>query len=262
VRLSPITAAALAAACLCAGISAPASAANPLKPDKFVFDPARGYILARIGPVSDSGDAPPVYFARLSEDGTSTIWSYGMRAINSKKESDAAMVWGGDNFGNDGKTSLYLVPVNPGNWVIAGAGGTSMSLGSYGFEVKPGEITYVGTILTDRENGKSDIPEIAAAKLSKDLVEFGTLMNIVMSDAMLVRPPADGETFPEAISAHNVTRAALVPDVRFNNFLAGMINRVIGLPPLGHQDVSASFPWQKDKAATDSPEAAEAPATP
>jgi hypothetical protein len=175
------------------------------------------------------------------------------------------MVWGGDNFGSDGKTSLYLVPVNPGNWVIAGAGATSMSLGSYGFEVKPGEITYVGTILTDRENGKSEIPELAAAKLSQDLVEFGTLMNIVMSDAMMVIPAAEGDPIPEAIAAHTVTRAALVPDVRFNNFIAGMINRAVGLPAPGHHAPDETFPWQQEtggKEAEAAPAAAEGPAAP
>jgi hypothetical protein len=248
---------AILAALAASFVAVPAAmAANPLKPEKFVFDPARGYILVRVGPVGDSGNADPVYFVRMDPaNPKQTLWSFGMRAINSKKESDAAMVWGGDNFGNDGKTSLYLVPVNPGEWVIGGAGGTSMSLGSYGFTVKPGEITYVGTILTGRENGKSDIPEIKAAKLSEDLVEFGTLMNIVMSDAILVTPPAAGDPIPEAIATHGVTHASLVPDVRFNNFLAAMINRAIGLDPLEHQIPTEPI--------TEAPaEAPEEPATP
>ncbi|HMJ93132.1 MAG TPA: hypothetical protein VK472_03430 [Allosphingosinicella sp.] len=245
---------ALLAALAASFVAVPAAmAANPLKPEKFVFDPARGYILVRVGPVGDSGNADPVYFVRMDPAHPGqTLWSFGMRPINSKKESDAAMVWGGDNFGNDGKTSLYLVPVNPGEWVIGGAGGTSMSLGSYGFTVKPGEITYVGTILTGRENGKSDIPEIKAATLSQDLVEFGTLMNIVMSDAILVTPSAAGDPIPEAIASHGVTHASLIPGVRFNNFLAAMINRAIGLEELEHQ-----LP-----AVVDSQGAAEAPEAP
>lgn len=231
------------AAALCLGAGS-AYAANPLKPAKFVWDPAKGYILARVGPAGDDGKAPPVYFARLGEDGR-TIWSFGGRLINNKKNLDAAMVWGGDHFGSDGQTSLYLVPVNPGKWVIGGAGNTVMSLGSYGFDVKPGEITYVGTILTDRENGKSGIPELQSAKLSQDLVEFGTLMNIVMSDALLVRPAGDSDPLPAAITAHPVTRAALQPDVRFNNFLAALINRATGLPPLEHQEPGREYAWQK-----------------
>jgi hypothetical protein len=239
------------AAALCLGAGA-ADAANPLKPAKFVWDPAKGYILARVGPTGDDGKAPPVYFARLGEDGD-TIWSFGGRLINSKKNLDAAMVWGGDHFGSDGQTSLYLVPVNPGKWVIGGAGNTVMSLGSYGFDVKPGEITYVGTILTDRENGKSDIPELKPAKLSQDLVEFGTLMNIVMSDALLVKPAGEADPLPAAITAHPVTRATLQSDVRFNNFLAALINRATGLPPLEHQEPGREYPWQKTAVAPGAP---------
>ena len=173
------------------------------------------------------------------------MWSFGGRLINNKKNLDAAMVWGGDHFGSNGETSLYLVPVNPGKWVIGGAGNTVMSLGSYGFDVKPGEITYVGTILTDRENGKSDIAEFTSAKLSQDLAEFGTLMNIVMSDALLVRPAGESDPLPPAIAAHPVTRAALEPDVRFNNFLSALINRATGLPPLEHQPVDREYLWHK-----------------
>lgn len=246
------------AAALCLGAGA-AHAANPLKPAKFVWNPAMGYILARVGPTGDDGKAPPVYFARLGEDGD-TVWSFGGRLINNKKNLDAAMVWGGDHFGSNGETSLYLVPVNPGKWVIAGAGNTVMSLGSYGFDVKPGEITYVGTILTDRENGKSKIPEFQSAKLSKDLVEFGTLMNIVMSDALLVRPAGEADPLPAALTAHPVTRAALQPDVRFNNFLAALINRAHGLPPLEHQAPGVEYPWRKTANVPGAPAEAAKPA--
>jgi hypothetical protein len=226
------------------GVADSAEAANPLKPNKFKFDPSIGYILVRVGP-TDKGNAPPVYFARLDDSGKKTVWSFGSGLINSKKVRDAAMVWGSDHFGTDGKTSLYLVPVNPGRWVVGGAGGTTMSLGSYGFDVKAGEITYVGTVLTGREDGKSEVPEIAATKLSKDLVEFGTLMNIVMSDAIVVTPAAEADPLPAQINAHPVVRAELIPDVRFNNFLAALVNRAVGLPPLGHQDPKGSYEWQK-----------------
>lgn len=238
-------AAAAAAACLAAPA---AQAANPLKPAKFVYNQAMGYILVRVGPTGSDDKAPPVYFARLDETGKKTVWSWGGRLINDKKVLDAAMVWGGDHFGSEGDTSLYLVPVNPGRWVVGGAGNTTLSLGSYGFDVAPGEITYVGTVLTGREDGKSKIPEIQSAKLSQDLVEFGTLMNIVMSEAVLVKPAGEGETLPAAITAHKVTRATLTPDVRFNNFLGSLVNRAYGLPPMGHADPAATYPWQESSA--------------
>ena len=108
----------LAAALALAGGAA--DAANPLKPAKFVWDPAKGYILARVGP-TDGGKAPPVYFARLGEDGD-TIWSFGGRPINNKKNLDAAMVWGGDHFGTDGTTSpIWCRSTRDAGWSAAPA---------------------------------------------------------------------------------------------------------------------------------------------
>jgi hypothetical protein len=81
-----------------------------------------------------------------------------------------------------------------------------------------------------------------------------------MSDALAVRPAGESDPLPAAIAAHKVTRAALQPDVRFNNFLAALINRAQGLPPLEHQAPGREYPWQKTAVAPGTPAPAAKPA--
>ncbi|HMG48230.1 MAG TPA: hypothetical protein VK614_12305 [Allosphingosinicella sp.] len=211
-----------------------ASANRPVDQRRFALDPNLGYIVVRVGPLGSGGGAPMVYFVRVDREKHTALWSFGAGNIDSRRVLDGAQISGRNHWAVDGQTGLYVVPVNPGFWVVGGAGATTFSLGSYGFEVRAGEMTYVGTVLTGRQNGESPIPEIAASRLSPDLASFGTLMNIVMSDAVLVRPPAEGDALPAAITAFTVTRAELVPDVRFDNFLRALVNRALGLPPIGH----------------------------
>jgi hypothetical protein len=217
-------------------MSAPAYASRPLDQRRFSFDPAMGYILVRVGPTGDSGRlrSGPLYLVQVDRAKGEVASRNAPLAMDRRDVFDAAVVRGGDHWGTDGQTSLYLLPAAPGFWAIGASGNTAFSLGSWGFEVRPGEITWVGTILIGRQDGNSPIPEIAAARLSPDLVSFGTLMNIVMSDAVLVRPAAVGEALPAALTAHPVRHAELVPDVRFENFLFGLVNRALGLPPMGH----------------------------
>lgn len=221
--------------------TAPATASRPVDQRHFSFDPAMGYILARAGPVGTNGrlSVGPIYLVQVdrSKNEVSSLNAPG--GMDRRDVFDSATIRGGDHWGTDGQTSLFLIPVQPGFWTIGGVNATAFSLGSWGFEVRPGEITYVGTILTGRQDGRSPIPEIAASRLAPDLVSFGTLMNIVMSDAFLLRPAAEGETLPVALTAHTIRRPELVPDVRFNNFLESMVNRALGLPPMGHATLVA-----------------------
>ncbi|WP_157216760.1 hypothetical protein [Flavisphingomonas formosensis] len=221
-----------------------AYAHKPLKSKELVFDKAKGYILVRLGPaVGSTGSAAVVGFTRL-DPYTGKIMGDGVLNGLSSKEYNAAAAGGGNLLSTDGKTSLYLIPVNPGRWIITGTGVTVYSLGTYGFDVKAGETVDIGTILTGREDGKSAIPEIAAAKLSEDLVHFGTLMNIVMTDALLLRPPGDADPIPAELAAFNVRKAELIPDIRFDNVYHSLVGRVLGLPPMQHNPplAAATFP--------------------
>ena len=210
----------------------PAAAHKPLKQKELVADPGKGYILVRVGPAS--GNITGVVFARLNPYSGKIIGDGKLNAL-SKKEYDAAIAVGGNLLSTDGDTNVYLIPANPGKWLIAGAGTSIFSLGTYGFDIKAGEVADIGTVLTGREDGKSKIPEIAAAKLSDDLVEFGTMMNIVMTDAMLLKPPVENAPVPKELNGWTVRAAQIQRDVRFDNVYQGLINRALGLPPMEHE---------------------------
>ncbi len=210
---------------------------DTLKPGKIKLDPRLGYVLVRLGP-KESGKNPAlsVGFNRIDpatnkpfdfstiDDIPKDFWRTAGVAINV-----------GRSFGDADGAGVYYVGFYPGRWVINGVGSTCLSLGTYAFDVKAGEITDIGTLLVARENGETTVPELKDAKLSQDLVEFGTLMNIVMSEALYVKSGAATPTLPAELKAWPVAKATLTPDHRSDNVCATLINRVASLPPLGHQ---------------------------
>lgn len=224
---------------------------KPIPAAQLHVQPELGYIMVRVGPVADGGNRF-VYFGRLDPDTRRAIWVYGTTRPNERRELDAAMMSENDFIDHDANTETYIVPVHPGFWVIGGAtnhtwglsqfaaGVTSFSMGSYGFEVRPGEVTDIGTILTAPQDGRSTVPELAASRVSDDIVHHGTLRNVLMTNALLVRAATETDRIPAVLQGVRVTRAALIPDVRFNNFLRGLVNRALGLPPLEHRRLPAS----------------------
>lgn len=222
---------------LVAGVgTVPAFAHKPLKAAELAtLDPTKGYILVRIGPGTATSAPLPVTMARIDPVDNEPLVRNGL----SRKEYDAAIIIGGNHLGSDGETRLYLIPANGGKWAITGVGMTVLSMGTYGFDVTPGEIVNIGTILVGREDGKSPLPEIAAAKLSHDLVEFGTLMNVVMTETIAVHPATAAEQLPASVTMP-MRNATYLPDIRFKNVYKSMVNRALGLPPMQHNPVRAS----------------------
>jgi hypothetical protein len=226
------------------------TASKPIPAADLHVQPELGYIMARIGPLADHGNRF-VYFGRLDPDTHQAIWVYGTTKPSDRRELDAAIMSESDFIDHDANSETYIVPVHPGFWVIGGAtnhtwgesqiaaGVTSFSMGSYGFTVRPGEVTDIGTILTAPQDGQSTVPQLAASRPSDDIVHHGTIRNVLMTNALLVRPATEADRIPAALQGARVTRAALVPDVRFNNFLRGLVNRALGLPPMEHQHLPA-----------------------
>ncbi len=165
------------------------------------LDPTNGYILVRVGPGSAKETPIGVALARLDWAEQEPIVGNGL----SKKEFNVASVAGGNFISSDGK-----MPVNPGRWIFTSVGMTTFSMGTYGFDVRAGEIVNAGTVLVGHEDGKSAVPEIAATKLSQDLVEFGTLTNIVTTDTYLIRPASATETLPASVKLI-VRDASIIP---------------------------------------------------
>ena len=210
---------------------------DTLKPGKIKLDNRLGYVLVRLGPkAADKNPALTVGFQRIDaetnkpfnfatiDDIPKDFWRTAGVGINV-----------GRSFGNVDGTGIYYVGFYPGRWAIGGVGQTCMSLGSYTFDVKVGEVTDIGTLLVARENGEAEVPELKDAKLSQDLADFGTMMNIVMSEALYVKPASDTPTLPAELKSMPLVKATLTPNYRAENTCSSLINRATSLPPIGHQ---------------------------
>lgn len=210
---------------------------DTLKPGKIKLDDRLGYVLVRLGPkAADKNPALTVGFQRIDAESNKPFNFATIDDIPKDFWRTAGVgINVGRSFGNVDGTGIYYVGFYPGRWVIGGVGQTCMSLGSYSFEVKQGEVTDIGTLLVARENGEAGVPELKDAKLSQDLAEFGTMMNIVMSDALYVKPASDTPALPVELKAMPVVKATLTPDYRAENTCSSLINRAASLPSLGHQ---------------------------
>lgn len=210
---------------------------DTLKPGKLKLDSRLGYILVRIGPRKTPTDHPmPVAFIRIDEktgtfftfdkpeDTPADFWRTAAVAVNTSR-----------SFGDSQGSGVYLVGAYPGRWVIGNVGTTCLSMGTYAFDVKQGEITDIGTLLTAREDGQSPAPELKGASLSADLASFGVMMNIVMSNALFARPASDVPALPAELQGMPRHHDELEPDFRFANTCTDLVNRAASLPPIGHQ---------------------------
>lgn len=221
----------------------PLLARQGLKPKEMVVEPGRGYLLVRVGPANGrNAITTPILFSRIDPESGDVI-SGAIANASKKTEYDAAQTTGGRQPQADGVTPSYILPVNPGRWVIVGIPDfltpTAFSMGAYGFEVRAGEIVDLGTILAGREDGKSPIAEIASSKLAPDLVNFGAMMNIVMTWNALLLPPSGPSPIPSEFAALPVRRATVESDIRFTNTMGWMVNRMIGLPAMAHEQAKA-----------------------
>ena len=229
-RLVPLLALAVCAA--------PASAERPIEPGKFVYNANSGYIFACVAPMNGKQSFKQwLEFVRVDPaTGKSTVQDRGgLRSTNARRVKDAAAIyyeakpW---TFDADRDRACFLTAITPGFWVVGSVGNTALSMGSYGFDVAPGKITHVGTILVGAEDGTSTIPEIAGAKISDDLLDYGTFSKQLISWTIVWRPPVQDD-LPENLSTYPAVLAtAPQRDVRFDNYISALVGRAADLGPM------------------------------
>jgi hypothetical protein len=207
-----------------------------LKPGKVQLDSRLGYVIVRVGPKTPAkSDVTPFGMMRIDSETQTLIPTSAYQVDKNLYRTVSVGLNPGRSFADSNGLGTYIMSVYPGRWVISAVGSTCMSLGTYSFDAKAGEIVDLGILVTGRENGESNAPELSQAKLSQDLIDFGVAVNIVMSETIAIRPAADSPIVPKEFSALPMRKAELQADYRFDNSCAMLINRAASLPAIGHQ---------------------------
>jgi hypothetical protein len=210
-------------------------AERPITQDKFVYDPQQGYILAWAGPMKGKTSYKDYLdFVRVDPaTGKTLIEDPGFaRTTNARVVKDAAAIYyEAKPWAIVDDRGLFLIPVNPGRWVIGGVNNTALSLGSYAFQVEPGKISYIGTVLTGKEDGSSGVPEIRA------LAPAGNgpaPQRSNIASTFVLRLP-DSADLPSSFPKEHVIVPKIERDVRFNNYQSSLVSRAADLGPMGHE---------------------------
>ncbi len=207
-------------------LAAPARAAEAMKMVPAALDPARGYVLVRMG------ERAPELWNLLSiaayDDKAEDLRGKGRAKANPVvKGADRAVVIGPKPFiAADAHVRIYLVAVTPGRYVIAGGPTTCYCLGSYQFDVAPGRITDMGTVYIGAENGSSPWAALSQLRSSPDIEERG----YTIADAMAVVPWQESMGMPDGIAALPRDAASFAPARRFGNHGGQLLNRAL---PIG-----------------------------
>ncbi len=216
-----------------------------LKKGPVAVEPAYGYLLVRLGPKGPAKTPTALAFRRIDPATNQPLEKADIADPKEYLRSLAVVLNPSRNFDLQGDAGTYVLKVYPGRWVLNNTDSTCLSLGTYTVDVKAGEVVDFGTILTSKENGLSAYPELKASKLSPDLVHFGTAMNIVMTDAVYVKPAVAGAPVPAELQKLAVKPATLGADYRFDNLCTQLVNRAASLGP-----IERPAPASKDQAKT------------
>lgn len=212
----------------------PALAERPIKQKDYVSDGTQGYVVVWVGPMN--GRKTPrelLDFLRIDPKTGSTLVSDQpyLRSTNARRVKDAAAIYYEskpwiirDDFG------LFVMPVNPGRWVVGGVNQTAFSMGSYAFDVAPGKTSYIGTVVVGQESNDSIIPEFRkAGEAIAGLIDDENVPNTI-----LLRP-ADIADLPSEMVWHGLVLPEIARDVRFNNYLSGLVGRAADLGRKPHE---------------------------
>jgi hypothetical protein len=129
-----------------------------------------------------------------------------------------------------------ITPLKPGTYVLAGlanvghSGWTTINLmaclcmGTVSFEVKPGVVTDMGTLLNALHEKPTDIPELANVVAGKPLGFTALLFDVA------IRPPAPDTDTPEALKALPIVPAEYHAYGWTPNYLGAPLSRLAPLP--------------------------------
>lgn len=202
-----------------------AQAADQLKVAPASLDPARGYVLVRLGERT-----PGLWnffsLAAYDEAAEDLAGKGRAKARPVPKGVDKAAVIREKPFlAEAGNHRTHLVALTPGRYVIASSPTTCFCLGSYSVEVKPGTITDLGHIYLGAENGSSPWAALSKLHSPPDIEARG----YTVPDAMAIVPATADTAVPPGLAALPRVPATFTPVRRFGNHSGQLINRALPL---------------------------------
>lgn len=220
---------------LCQIIAFPVAGERPVAKQDYKFDRNQAYILVWAGPIN-GGDRFEnlIRFSRMDPQSGKLLVedSWTQLTVNARSQKDAAAVYFEPKpwiIEND--RGLFLIPVNPGRWVISGVETTALSLGSYAFSVERGKIAYIGSVLVGEENGKSKIPEIKDLDSSKLVIDKKDDVRIF---TVVLRNGEIGD-IPKEFSRADIVMPAIERGVEFDNNMSSLVSRAADLGAMKHE---------------------------
>jgi hypothetical protein len=202
-----------------------AYAADQLKVAPTSLDPARGYVLVRMGERT-----PGVWnFMSLApyDEAAEDIAGKGRAKVRPlpKGVDKAAVIREKPYLAEAGNHRTHLIALTPGRYVIASSPTTCFCLGSYGVDVRPGVITDVGHVYLGAENGSSPWAALSKLHSAPDIEARG----YTVADAMAIVPATAETAVPPELSALPRVPATFTPIRRFGNHGGQLINRALPL---------------------------------
>lgn len=214
----------IVAALAAIGSATPLAAAESLKAVPYTLDPARGYVLVRMGERT-----PNVWnFLTLApyDDKAEDIMGKGRAKANPVvKPADKQVVISAKPFvAEEPNVRTYMVALTPGRYVLASSPTTCFCLGSYTVDVAAGKVTDLGAVYIGAENGSSPWGALSKLHSSPDIESRG----YTVADAMAI-VPAKPEATVALLGALPRVAAAYRPVRRFGNHGGQLINRALPL---------------------------------
>jgi hypothetical protein len=204
----------------------PLQAADSLATAPTTLDPARAYVLVRIG--ERVPGALNLLMLSPYDDLAQDLRGRGRAKDNPvPRGADERVLVGRDKPLEGGAhLTTYLVAVTPGLYVLSNTQTTCFCLGSYQFEAAAGRIIDLGTVYFGPENGTSPWAVLARLRSSPDIEDTP----YTVADAIAVYPFKEGMSVPQSVVALPRESAAYLPAPRFGNHYGRLVNKAL---PLG-----------------------------
>ena len=222
--MKTVTPAVLAAAL---ALAAPAAlAGESLKAAPTALDPAKAYLLVTLNDVGRWVPHPAVLISRYDPEARDIRGRAGSSAAPLPPGGDAGVVVSPNvSIARDGLARVHLIALEPGDYVIEGAGvergmRTSYALGSHWVTLKPGVVTDLGEGALTIEAGEESV--IAAA------MTFSSPKVAPMT--VRFKPGGPGHA---AIGDLPYEAAELKPGATFGNYQNGPIYKMDSSPAPG-----------------------------